>query len=61
MRASKWLRRRAQMNRTRYATRLLVTEVLPSLVSSMQLMNDTLAIQGRTLKGLVQMEKEEEQ
>ena len=57
MRASKWLRQRAQMNRTRYATRLLVTEVLPSLVDSMRLMNDTLAIQGRTLKGLVQKEQ----
>ena len=57
MRASKWLRQRAQMNRTRYATRLLVTEVVPSLVDSMRLMNDTLAIQGRTLKGLVQKEQ----
>ena len=42
------------MNRTRYATRLLVTEVLPSLVDSMQVMNDTLAIQGRTIKRLAQ-------
>ena len=58
MRASKWLRQRAQTNRTRYATRLLVTEVLPSLVGSMQRMNDTLAIQGATLKRIVQKEEQ---
>ena len=45
MRASRWLRHRAQANRTRYAMRALVTEVLPSLVDSMQTMNDTLRIQ----------------
>ena len=45
MRASRWLRHRAQDNRTRYAMRALVTEVLPSLVDSMQTMNDTLHIQ----------------
>jgi hypothetical protein len=49
MRASRWLRHRAQMNRTRYAMRGLVSEVLPSLVVSMQTMNDTLRIQTRTL------------
>jgi hypothetical protein len=37
------------MNRTRYAMRGLVSEVLPSLVASMQTMNDTLRIQTRTL------------
>ena len=58
MRASKWLRQRAQMNRTRYATRLLVTEVLPSLVDSMRVMNDTLAIQGAMLKRIVQKEEQ---
>ena len=47
MRASRFLRQRAQMNRTRYAMRALVSEVLPSLVDSMQTMNDTLRIQGR--------------
>ena len=50
MRASQSLRRRSQMNRTRYAVRLLVSEVLPSLVGSMQMMNDTLRIQSRILK-----------
>lgn len=38
------------MNRTRYAVRLLASEVLPSLVGSMQMMNDTLRIQSRILK-----------
>ena len=49
MRASRWLRHRAQDNRTRYAMRALVTEVLPSLVDSMQTMNDTLRIQSRIM------------
>ena len=50
MRASRWLRHRAQINRTRYAVRLLVSDVLPSLVGSMQMMNDTLRIQSRTMQ-----------
>lgn len=37
------------MNRTQYAVRVLVSEVLPSLVVSMQTMNDTLRIQSRTM------------
>ena len=49
MRASRWLRHRAQMNRTQYAVRVLASEVLPSLVVSMQTMNDTLRIQSRTM------------
>ena len=49
MRASRWLRHRAQMNRTRYAVRALASEVLPSLVGSMQTMNDTLRIQSRIM------------
>lgn len=49
-RASKFLRQRALMNRTRYSMRALVTEVLPSLVGSMRLMHDTLRIQGSTLQ-----------
>ncbi len=49
MRASTWLRHRAQMNRTRYATRILATDVLPSLVQSMQVMNGTLRIQSGIL------------
>ena len=50
MRASRWLRHRAQLNRTRYAVRVLVSEVLPSLADSMQVMNDTLRIQSRILE-----------
>lgn len=50
MRASRWLRHRAQMNRTRYAVRVLASEVLPSLVGTMQTMNDTLSIQSRILR-----------
>ena len=49
MRASRWLRHRAQMNRTRYAVRALTSEILPSLVGSMQTMNDTLRIQSRIM------------
>ena len=49
MRASRFLRQRAQMNRTRYAMRDLVSEVLPSLAGSMRTMNDTLRIQGRMI------------
>ena len=37
------------MNRTRYAVRVLASEVLPSLVGSMQTMNDTLRIQSRIM------------
>ena len=37
------------MNRTQYAVRVLASEVLPSLVVSMQTMNDTLRIQSRTM------------
>ena len=37
------------MNRTRYAVRALTSEILPSLVGSMQTMNDTLRIQSRIM------------
>ena len=37
------------MNRTQYAVRVLASEVLPSLVVSMQTMNDTLRIQSRIM------------
>lgn len=49
MRASRFLRQRAQCNRPRYAVRAMASEVLPSLVDSMRTMNDTLRIQGRIL------------
>ena len=49
MGASRWLRQRAQLNRTRYAMRVLVSDVLPSLTESMQTMNDTLRIQSDIL------------
>ena len=44
MRVSRFLRQRAQMNRTRYAMRALASVVLPSLVDSMQAMNELLDI-----------------
>ena len=50
MRASRYLRQRAQMNRTRYAMRALESVVLPSLVDSMRTMNDTLRIQGSMIR-----------
>lgn len=50
MRASRFLRQRAQLNRTRYAVRMIATEVLPSLVRSMQTMNDTLRVQGNMIR-----------
>ena len=50
MRGSRFLRQRAQMNRTRYAMRALASVVLPSLVDSMQAMNDTLRIQGHMIR-----------
>ena len=40
MRASRFLRQRAQLNRSRYAVRMIASEVLPSLVRAMQTMND---------------------
>lgn len=50
MRASKKLRHRAQMIRTRYAVRLLVSEVLPQLVDSMRTIADTQRIQADTMR-----------
>lgn len=50
MRSSRWLRQRSQMNRTRYAVRVLVADVLPSLTGSVQTMNDTLRIQSDILR-----------
>ena len=60
MRASRWLRHRAQINRTRYAVRLLVSDVLPSLVGSMQMMNDTLRIQSRTMQDHLKFHESDE-
>lgn len=45
------------MNRTRCAVRLLASEVLPSLVESMQMMNDTLRIQSRILNDHLKFHK----
>lgn len=53
MRASRFLRQRAQLNRSRYAVRMIATEVLPSLVKSMHMMNDTLRIQGNMIRRAV--------
>jgi hypothetical protein len=50
MRSSRWLRQRAQMNRTRYAVRVLASDILPSLIGSMQTMSGTLRIQGKILE-----------
>jgi hypothetical protein len=50
MRTSRQLRQRAQMNRTRYAVRLLASEILPSLIGSIGTMNSTLRIQGDILR-----------
>lgn len=50
MRASRFLRQRAQLNRTRYAVRMIASEVLPSLVASMHVMNDTLRVQGNMIR-----------
>lgn len=58
MRASRFLRQRAQLNRTRYAVRMIATEVLPSLVASMHVMNDTLRIQGNTIRRAATQEGE---
>lgn len=58
MRASRFLRQRAQLNRTRYAVRMIATEVLPSLVASMQVMNDTLRIQGNMIRRAATQEGE---
>lgn len=58
MRASRFLRQRAQLNRTRYAVRMIATEVLPSLVASMQVMNDTLRIQGSMIRRAATQEGE---
>ena len=50
MRTSRSLRHRALANRTRYAVRLLTSEVLPSLVESMQTMSSTVRIQNGILE-----------
>ena len=58
MRAPRFLRQRAQLNRSRYAVRMIATEVLPSLVRSMQTMNDTLRVQGNMIRRAATQEGE---
>ena len=58
MRASRFLRQRAQLNRSRYAVRMIATEVLPSLVNTMHTMNDTLRIQGDMIRRAATQEGE---
>ena len=58
MRASRFLRQRAQLNRSRYAVRVIATDVLPTLVSAMQTMNDTLRVQGNMIRRAATQEGE---
>ena len=58
MRASRFLRQRAQLNRSRYAVRMIASEVLPSLVRAMQTMNDTLRVQGNMIRRAATQEGE---